>query len=90
MLNTRKVVIVGTGFVGSSIAFALMQQGIDSEMVLIDYNKDTAEGEAMDLTDGLPYAPAMKIWAGDYSDCADAALIIITAERGAETGRDPA
>ena len=86
MLNTRKVVIVGTGFVGSSIAFALMQQGIYSEMVLIDYNKDKAEGEAMDLTDGLPYAPAMKIWAGDYSDCADAALIIITAGAAQKPG----
>ena len=86
MLNTRKVVVVGTGFVGASIAFALMQQGIYSEMVLVDMNKKKAEGEAMDLMDGLPYAPTMKIWAGDYSECGDAALVVVTAGAAQKPG----
>lgn len=79
MVNTRKVVIVGCGMVGSSIAFALMQDGLFSNMVLIDSNKDKALGEAMDLSHGLPYTSPMEIKAGDYDDCTDASLIIITA-----------
>ena len=55
MINIRKVAIIGCGFVGSSIAFSLMQRGLFSEMVLIDSNQEKAEGEAMDLGDGLPY-----------------------------------
>ena len=49
-VNVRKVVIVGCGFVGSASAFALMQSGLFSEMVLIDVDKDRAEGEAMDIS----------------------------------------
>ena len=86
MINTRKVVIIGMGFVGSSTAFALMQRDIYSEMVLIDLDKDKTEGEAMDLSDGLPYAASMNIRAGDYSDCADASLIIITAGAAQKPG----
>lgn len=86
MMNTRKAVIVGCGFVGASIAFTLMQQGVYSELVLIDAAKKKAEGEAMDLSDGLPYAKSMNIYAGDYSDCADAAIIIITAGAAQKPG----
>ena len=78
-MNLRKVGIVGCGFVGSSIAFALMQSKLYSEMVLVDVNKDKAEGEAMDISDGLPYAAPMKIYAGNYENLGDASLIIITA-----------
>lgn len=86
MIDTRKAAIVGLGSVGASIAFTLMQRGFYSELVLIDANRDKAEGEAMDLSDGLPYTNAMTIHAGDYSDCADAALVIITAGAAQKPG----
>ena len=86
MLNPRKVAIVGCGFVGSSIAFSLMQKGIYSELVLIDANAEKAEGEALDLSHGLPYTAAMDIYAGDYKDAADASLIIITAGANQKPG----
>lgn len=86
MVNTRKVAIVGCGFVGASIAFTLMQRGYYSEMVLIDAVRPKAEGEAMDLSDGLPYANAMTITAGDYKDAEDASLIIITAGAAQKPG----
>ncbi|WP_421383987.1 L-lactate dehydrogenase [Bacillus salacetis] len=75
----RKVALIGTGFVGSSYAFALLNQGAARELVLIDLNKEKAEGDARDLSHGLPFSSPLKIWAGDYSDCADADLVVITA-----------
>lgn len=86
MVNLRKVGIIGCGFVGSSIAFSLMQRGLFSEMVLIDANRKKAEGEAMDVSDGMPYASAINIYAGDYDDIADCALIIITAGANQKPG----
>ena len=78
-VNVRKVVIVGCGFVGSASAFALMQSGLFSEMVLIDVDKDRAEGEAMDISHGASFAGPMKIYAGGYEDVGDASIIVITA-----------
>lgn len=78
-IDVRKVVIVGCGFVGSSSAFALMQSGLFSEMVLIDLDQDRAEGEAMDISHGVPFAGPMQIYAGNYDDIKDAAVIVITA-----------
>ena len=75
MLNPRKAAIVGCGAVGASIAFHLMQKGLFSELVLIDVDHAKAEGEAMDLSHGLPYIAAMDIRAGNYDDTADCALI---------------
>lgn len=86
MINQGKVAIVGCGFVGASIAFSLMHKAIFSEMVLIDANKDKALGESMDLNHGLPYTTAMNIYAGDYSDVGDCALIIITAGTNQKEG----
>ncbi|MBS5520901.1 MAG: L-lactate dehydrogenase [Clostridiales bacterium] len=86
MMNPRKVAVVGCGFVGSSIAFSLMQKGIYSELVLIDANHAKAEGEALDLSHGLPYTAAMDIYAGDYKDVADCSLIIITAGANQKPG----
>ncbi len=91
MINPRKVAIVGMGNVGASCAFALMQKKLYSEMVLINRSRDKAEGEAMDLSDGLPYVGSMKIYAGDYEDAADASLIVITsgaAQKPGETRLD--
>lgn len=86
MMNSRKVAIIGCGFVGASIAFSLMQRGIFSEMVLIDANHAKAEGEAMDLSHGLPYTASMDIYAGDYKDVQDCALVIITAGANQKPG----
>lgn len=78
-VNVRKVAIIGCGFVGSASAFSLMQSGLFSEMVLLDVDKNRAEGEAMDISHGVPFARQMKIYAGDYDDIVDAAIIVITA-----------
>ena len=79
-MNRSKVVIVGTGFVGMSYAYALVNQGTIEELVLIDVNQEKAMGEAMDLNHGLAFAPRkMSIKAGTYSDCKDADLVVITA-----------
>jgi L-lactate dehydrogenase len=75
-----KVVIIGTGMVGMSYAYSLLNQGTVKELVLIDIDKKRAEGEAMDLNHGLSYAPRkMSIYAGEYSDCKDADIVVITA-----------
>ena len=86
MVNDRKVAIVGCGFVGSSSAFALMQSGLFSEMVLIDVDRDRAEGEALDISHGTPFGNPMKIYAGDYEDAADAAIIVVTAGAAQKPG----
>ena len=85
-VNDRKVAIIGCGFVGSSSAFALMQSGLCSEMVLIDADVNRAEGEALDISHGLPFAKPMKIYAGSYEDIADAAIVIVTAGAGQKPG----
>lgn len=78
--ETKKVVLVGTGMVGMSFAYAALNQSICGEMVLIDVNKERAVGEAMDLNHGLAFARSnMKIYAGDYSDCSDADIVVIAA-----------
>ena len=71
-VNSRKVA-------GSSSAFALMQSGLFSEMVLIDADTKRAEGEAMDISHGISFARPMQIYAGNYDDITDAAIIVITA-----------
>ena len=79
IVNPRKAAVVGCGFVGSATAFALMQSHLFSELVLVDVNFDKADGEAKDIAHGIPFAGAMKIYAGTYDDIADAAIIIVTA-----------
>ncbi|MDM8299869.1 L-lactate dehydrogenase [Collinsella tanakaei] len=86
MVNDRKVAVVGCGFVGSSSAFALMQSGLFSEMVLIDVDRARAEGEALDISHGAPFAHPMRIYAGDYEDAADAAIIVVTAGAAQKPG----
>ena len=86
VINDRKVAIVGCGFVGSATAFALMQSELFTEMVLIDVDRDRAEGEALDIAHGMPFAGPMNIYAGDYDDAADAAIIIVTAGANQQPG----
>ena len=80
MVDKRKIVLVGTGFVGMSMAYSLLNQGGINELVLVDVLKDKAEGEAMDLAHGMPCAPTdMIIKSGDYDECKDANIVVITA-----------
>ncbi|MBP5193042.1 MAG: L-lactate dehydrogenase [Eubacterium sp.] len=85
-INYSKVAMIGCGFVGSASCFALMQSGLFREMVLIDTNKDKAEGEALDISHGLPFAKPMDIYAGDYSDISDAAIVIVSAGAAQKPG----
>ena len=84
--NVRKVVMIGCGFVGAACSFARMQSGLFSEMVLIDADKSKAEGEALDISHGVPFAKPIKIYAGDYDDIKDASLIIVTAGANQKPG----
>ena len=85
-VNLRKVAMIGCGFVGSASCFALMQTGLFTEMVLIDVDKNKAEGEALDMSHGLPFRKPMKIYAGTYDDLTDAAIIIVTAGANQKPG----
>ena len=84
--NLRKVAVIGCGFVGSASAFALMQSGLFSEMVLIDADTDKAQGEALDISHGVPLARPINIYGGNYDDIVDAAIIIITAGANQKPG----
>lgn len=85
-LGNRKVAIIGAGYVGSSIAYALALRDIAREIVLIDINKEKTDGEAKDIRHGLPSMGTADLYAGNYPDCADCDLIIITAGRNRKPG----
>ena len=85
-INNRKVAIIGAGFVGSSIAYALTIRNLANEIILIDVNEARARGEAMDIQHGIPYMGTSSVRAGDYSDCRNCDLIIITAGRPRRPG----
>lgn len=79
-MKKGKVVLVGTGFVGMSMAYSMLNRGGVNELVLIDIDKDKTIGEEMDLSHGLPFAPQkMVIKAADYDECKDAQVVVITA-----------
>ncbi len=86
LLNYRKCAIIGCGFVGATTAYTLIESKLFSEIVLVDIDKRKAIGEAMDMEQGLPFISPMKIYSGDYSDCADASIIIITAGANQKPG----
>ena len=79
-MQKRKVVLVGTGFVGMSMAYSMLNRGGVDKLILIDIDKDKTVGEEMDLSHGLPFAPQkMIIKSGDYEECKDAQVVVITA-----------
>lgn len=79
-MKNGKIVLIGTGFVGMSMAYSMLNRGGINELVLIDIDKEKTVGEEMDLSHGLPFAPQkMIIKAGDYNDCSDAQIVVITA-----------
>lgn len=75
----NKISIIGAGFVGSTTAYALMMSGLASEIVIVDINKEKAEGEALDLSHGESFVKPVDIISGDYSDTKDSDIVIITA-----------
>ena len=91
MIGKRKLVLIGTGFVGMSMAYAILCQGSSSgvnELVLIDIQKEKAIGEAMDLAHGLSFSSShMQIRAGEYSECSDADIVVITAGLNQKPGQ---
>ena len=79
-MKKGKIVLVGTGFVGMSMAYSMLNRGGIQELILIDIDKDKTIGEEMDLSHGLPFAPQkMTIKTGDYDECKDAQIVVITA-----------
>ncbi len=81
-----KVSVIGAGFVGSTTAYTLMMKGVASEIVLIDVAAEKAEGEALDIKQGVPFAPNVKVYSGDYSATAGSDLVIITAGTNQKPG----
>jgi len=83
----RKVILVGTGAVGTAYAYSLVNQGFITELVLVDMNEEKAEGEAMDLVHGIAFAETnMTVRSGTYEDCRDADLVVITAGANQKPG----
>lgn len=85
-IDNRKVAIIGSGFVGASIAYALTIRDLASEIILVDSDKEKASGEALDIQHGIPYMGTSSVREGDYSDCKNCDLIIITAGRNRRIG----
>ena len=79
MVNKGKVSIIGSGYVGSTTAYTLMIDGVVSEIVMVDVNKDKAEGDVLDMNHGMSFVSPVKISAGDYSDIKGSDIVIITA-----------
>ncbi|MBR5517549.1 MAG: L-lactate dehydrogenase [Clostridia bacterium] len=75
---SHKVTIIGTGSVGSTIAYTMVTRGLSSEICLIDINEEKAKGEAMDIAQGTPYCSPVNIYAGNYADAKDSDIVIIT------------
>ncbi|HZW05299.1 MAG TPA: L-lactate dehydrogenase [Candidatus Nitrosotalea sp.] len=82
-----RVAIVGAGNVGATFAYALLLSGLAAEIVLIDANRSRAEGEAMDLNHTVPFAHPTRVWAGDFADCAGAAVTVLSAGVGQKPGQ---
>lgn len=81
-----KLVMVGTGFVGSTTAYTIMCGGLFNEIVIIDINRDKAEGDAMDMAHGVSFVKPVNVYSGDYSDCKDADIVVITAGANQKPG----
>jgi L-lactate dehydrogenase len=86
MRKNTKISIIGSGFVGATSAFALMMGGLASDIVIVDINKDKAEGEAMDLSHGAAFVKPVEVKAGDYEDTKDSDIVIITAGAAQKEG----
>ena len=81
-----KVAVIGAGFVGVTSAYALMNAGTASEIVLVDIDRDKLEGEVLDLDHGIMFVPPVRIRAGDYEECSDAEVVVLTAGANQKPG----
>ncbi len=86
MVKMEKCAVIGCGFVGAEITYTLMEDGIFSEIVMIDNDMAKAKGNEMDLNHGLPFMPKSRVYVGAYEDLKDAGIIIITAGAGQKPG----
>lgn len=86
MMNLQKCAVIGTGFVGATVAYTLATSGLFSELVLLDANRAKAEGEAADISHGVSFAQPCAVYAGDYQDLADCGLVIIAAGANQKPG----
>jgi L-lactate dehydrogenase len=84
--HPTRIAVVGAGNVGATFAYALTLSGLASEIVLVDANRQRAEGEAMDLVHAVPFSKPVRIWAGEIDDCAGAAISVISAGTGQRPG----
>lgn len=87
MKKHSKIAIIGAGYVGASICYALMLKETAQEIVLIDCDEEKARGEALDIMHGIPYMGTAKIVLGEYTDCRDCDMIIVTAGKGRKPGQ---
>lgn len=78
-MNIQKCAIIGAGGVGATTAFTLVQSGLFNEIVIVDVNKNKAEGEVLDIAHGIQFTNPVNIYSGDYKDLYDAYLVIVTA-----------
>lgn len=85
-IKFRKAVIIGCGLVGSATAFSLMENGLFEELALIDSDYKKAEGEALDISHGVPFSRPIKIYAGNYDEIKDSDIVIITAGANQKDG----
>lgn len=79
MLKTGKIGIVGSGFVGSTAAYAMVMRGVGREIILVDLNRDRAEAEADDIIHAVPFSEPLNVHAGDYADLHGCRVVVITA-----------
>ncbi|WP_375168846.1 L-lactate dehydrogenase [Sneathia sanguinegens] len=86
MKKTNKVSIIGAGFVGSATTLAIAESGLASHIVLVDINKNKAQGEALDIAHGAAFMKSVEITAGDYKDTTDLDIVVITAGAGQKPG----
>ena len=84
--SPTRIAVIGTGNVGATFAYALLQSGLAGEIVLIDANQTKAAGEAMDLNHAVPLTQPTRIWAGRYEDTAGAAITVVTAGTAQKPG----
>ena len=83
----NKITVIGTGSVGSTIAYTLTTLGIASEIVMIDINGEKALGEALDIRQGTPFCNPCTIYAGNYSDAVDSNIVVITSGVARKAGQ---
>jgi len=84
--HPTRVAIVGAGNVGATFAYTLLLSGLAAEIVILDTNRDKAEGEVMDLNHAVPLNRPTHIWAGEYADCSGSTVTVITAGVGQQPG----